>query len=146
MAAFNHSAKIVSEGRWKPVRERRVRGRQEHVSPTLIGAKDRGPVILLSSHAQPGSSFGFAVSSAITGVVPCRRNDLWRHIKLEIKANIFLLYCYVIVNYVVILFVTTCHQASKWFDTSLEYMHFWSVHIFRPILFCKINVLTLLLS
>lgn len=95
------------------MRERRVMGRQEHVSPTLIGSKDRGPVILLSSHAQPGSSFGFAVSSATIGVAPCHRNDLSRHIKLEIKTNIFFLYFYMIVYYVVILFVTTCHQVSQ---------------------------------
>lgn len=105
MAAFNHSAKTVSEGRLKPVRERRVRGRREHVSPALIGAKDRGPVILLSSHAQPGSSFGFAVSSAIIGAAPTQtqkhRNYLLRHIKLEIKTNIFFLYFYIIVNYVI---------------------------------------------
>lgn len=39
-------------------------GWPEHVSPALIGSEDRGPVILLSNHAQAGSSPGFAVSSA----------------------------------------------------------------------------------
>lgn len=57
-AASHHSVKAVrGEGG-------ALSGWPEHVSPALIGSEDRGPVILLSNHAQAGSSSGFAVSSA----------------------------------------------------------------------------------